>query len=140
MHTVCFQRLFHPGEETSRDQRLRRQTGQLARAHGLLHQLALGSSHILTRARVTVVWTQIGGSLAKIEALFSDMAPEPQKGKPMPPGMINALLRVPKEATTCTPEDFIECFQRTFPFFHVLPAARLIACALRLPHVAMVSA
>ena len=101
---------------------------------------ALGSSHILTRARVTVVWTQIGGSLAKIEALFSDMAPEPQKGKPMPPGMINALLRVPKEATTCTPEDFIECFQRTFPLFHVLPAARLIACALRLPHVAMVSA
>lgn len=78
--------------------------------------------------------------MAKIEALFSDMAPEPQKGKPMPPGMINALLRVPKEATTCTPEDFIECFQRTFPFFHVLPAARLIACALRLPHVAMVSA
>ena len=140
MHKVCFQSLFHPGKETSRDQRLRRQTGQLARAHGLLHQLALGSSHILTRARVTVVWTQIGGSLAKIEALFSDMAPEPQKGKPMPPGMINALLRVPKEATTCTPEDFIECFQRTFPLFHVLPAARLIACALRLPHVAMVSA
>ena len=30
----------------------------------------------------------------------------------MPPGMINALLRVPKEATTCTAEDFIECFQR----------------------------
>ena len=34
------------------------------------------------------------------------------QGKPMPPGMINALLRVPKEATTCTVDDFIECFQR----------------------------
>ena len=78
--------------------------------------------------------------MAKIEALFSDMAPEPQKGKPMPPGMINALLRVPKEATTCTPEDFIECFQRTFPFFHVLPAARVNACAPWLPRVAMVPA
>ena len=30
----------------------------------------------------------------------------------MPPGMINALLRVPKEATTCTVDDFVECFQR----------------------------
>jgi len=34
------------------------------------------------------------------------------QGKPMPPGMINALLRVPKDATICTCEDFIECFQR----------------------------
>ena len=42
------------------------------------------------------------------------MAPEPQKGKPMPPGMINALLRVPKEATKCSVQDFIECFQRKF--------------------------
>jgi hypothetical protein len=55
---------------------------------------------------------KVGGDLAKIEALFTDMAPEPQKGKPMPPGMINALLRVPKEATTCTVDDFVECFQR----------------------------
>ena len=45
---------------------------------------------------------KVGGKLDKIEALFTDMAPEPQKGKPMPPGMINALVRVPKEATTCT--------------------------------------
>ena len=64
------------------------------------------------KPKMTQFHEKIGGSLAKIEALFSDMAPEPQKGKPMPPGMINALLRVPKEATTCTPEDFIECFQR----------------------------
>eukprot|EP00293_Proteomonas_sulcata_P000964 CAMPEP_0184329132 /NCGR_PEP_ID=MMETSP1049-20130417/143986_1 /TAXON_ID=77928 /ORGANISM="Proteomonas sulcata, Strain CCMP704" /LENGTH=151 /DNA_ID=CAMNT_0026651477 /DNA_START=440 /DNA_END=895 /DNA_ORIENTATION=- len=53
-----------------------------------------------------------GGELPKIEALFVDMAPEPQKGKPMPPGMINALLRVPKDAATCSAEDFIECFRR----------------------------
>mmetsp|Transcript_23260 Transcript_23260/g.36373 ORF Transcript_23260/g.36373 Transcript_23260/m.36373 type:complete len:102 (+) Transcript_23260:924-1229(+) len=45
---------------------------------------------------------QAGGELPKIEALFVDMAPEPQKGKPMPPGMINALLRVPKDAATCS--------------------------------------
>jgi len=64
------------------------------------------------RPKMTDFHTKVGGDLAKIESLFTDMAPEPQKGKPMPPGMINALLRVPKEATTCTVDDFIECFQR----------------------------
>eukprot|EP00277_Geminigera_cryophila_P036712 CAMPEP_0173116028 /NCGR_PEP_ID=MMETSP1102-20130122/48982_1 /TAXON_ID=49646 /ORGANISM="Geminigera sp., Strain Caron Lab Isolate" /LENGTH=202 /DNA_ID=CAMNT_0014019437 /DNA_START=9 /DNA_END=617 /DNA_ORIENTATION=- len=64
------------------------------------------------RPKMTAFHQKVEGSLAKIEGLFTDMAPEPQKGKPMPPGMINALLRVPKEATICTCEDFIECFQR----------------------------
>ena len=35
---------------------------------------------------MTKFHTKINGDLAKIEALFVDMAPEPQKGKPMPPG------------------------------------------------------
>jgi len=65
------------------------------------------------RPKMSDFHKKVEGSLAKIEALFTDMAPEPQKGKPMPPGMINALLRVNKDATTCTCEDFIECFQRT---------------------------
>ena len=30
----------------------------------------------------------------------------------MPPGMINALLRVPKDAVKCTVDDFVDCFQR----------------------------
>lgn len=64
------------------------------------------------RPKMTAFHGKVEGNLAKIEALFTDMAPEPQKGKPMPPGMINALLRVPKEATSCTADDFIECFQR----------------------------
>jgi hypothetical protein len=29
---------------------------------------------------------KVSGNIAKIEALFVDMAPEPQKGKPMPKG------------------------------------------------------
>jgi hypothetical protein len=64
------------------------------------------------RPKMTAFHEKIGGALAGIEALFSDMAPEPQKGKPMPPGMINHLVRVPKEATTCSVDDFIDCFQR----------------------------
>jgi hypothetical protein len=32
---------------------------------------------------------KVGGDIKKIEALFVDMAPEPQKGKPMPPGTDN---------------------------------------------------
>ena len=35
----------------------------------------------------------MGGDLAKIEAFFCDLAPAPHTGKPMPPGMINALVR-----------------------------------------------
>ena len=101
---------------------------------------------------MTEFHTKIDGSLAKIEALFADMAPEPQKvqlyihayihlyitcihvhisthththtqqGKPMPPGMINALLRVPKDAAKCTVDDFVDCFQRmqyTYTHTHV---------------------
>ncbi len=30
--------------------------------------------------------SKINGDLDKVEALFVDMAPEPQKGKPMPKG------------------------------------------------------
>lgn len=29
---------------------------------------------------------KVAGDIPKIETLFVDMAPEPQKGKPMPPG------------------------------------------------------
>ena len=36
--------------------------------------------------------TKVGGDISKIEALFVDMAPEPQKGKPMPPGRISRLV------------------------------------------------
>jgi hypothetical protein len=71
------------------------------------------------RPKMAAFHAKVGGSLAKIEGLFTDMAPEPQKGKPMPPGMINALLRVPKEADTCGEADFIECFQRKFFFFFI---------------------
>lgn len=70
------------------------------------------------RPKMAAFHAKVEGSLAKIEGLFTDMAPEPQKGKPMPPGMINALLRVPKEATTCGEADFIECFQRKFFVFN----------------------
>jgi hypothetical protein len=78
---------------------------------------------------------KVGGDIKKIEALFVDMAPEPQKGKPMPPGtnlhllsspdrylkpakpaiptgMIHALLRVAKTDEVCSVEDFLECFRR----------------------------
>ena len=74
--------------------------------------------------------TKVGGDISKIEALFVDMAPEPQKGKPMPPGrisrlvlgllfsnlfisgMIHALLRVGQADTTCSVKDFLDCFRR----------------------------
>jgi hypothetical protein len=32
--------------------------------------------------------------------------------KPMPEGMINALLRIDNDATTCLLEDFLSCFER----------------------------
>ena len=32
--------------------------------------------------------------------------------KPMPEGMINALLRIDTDATTCLLEDFLSCFER----------------------------
>jgi len=78
-----------------------------------IHRMKVAESVITTlRPKMTEFHTKIDGSLAKIEALFADMAPEPQKGKPMPPGMINALLRVPKDAAKCTVDDFVDCFQR----------------------------
>lgn len=52
------------------------------------------------------------GDLAKIEAFFCELAPEPHKGKAMPKGMINALLRVAPDATTCTVEEFLSCVER----------------------------
>jgi len=64
------------------------------------------------RPHMTAFHTRCNGAIDKVGALFSDMAPEPAKGKPLPPGMIHALLRIPKEATTCRVEDLIECFQR----------------------------
>ena len=38
----------------------------------------------------------------KISAFFSDLAPAPQKGEPMPEGMIHALLRIEQSAKTCS--------------------------------------
>jgi hypothetical protein len=35
---------------------------------------------------MTQFHAKTNGELSKIEALFVDMAPEPQKGKPMPAG------------------------------------------------------
>uniref|UniRef100_A0A7S0HVA2 Uncharacterized protein n=1 Tax=Hanusia phi TaxID=3032 RepID=A0A7S0HVA2_9CRYP len=55
---------------------------------------------------------KVGGDLAKIEGLFCSMAPEPNTGKPMPPGMVNALLRVSPEAKTCSAEELLACFER----------------------------
>jgi len=58
-----------------------------------------------------------GGSTAAIERMLVDLAPAPQKGKPMPPGMINALLRVPRDATACTLNDLVACFSRNLDPF-----------------------
>ncbi len=38
---------------------------------------------------------KVSGDIKKIEALFVDMAPEPQKGKPMPPGTNSDFLGLP---------------------------------------------
>ncbi len=35
--------------------------------------------------------TKVAGDIKKIEALFVDMAPEPQKGKAMPPGTVHNI-------------------------------------------------
>jgi len=48
----------------------------------------------------------------KISAFFSDLAPAPQKGEPMPEGMIHALLRIEQSAKTCSAQDFLDCFER----------------------------
>ena len=64
------------------------------------------------RPQITAFHTKCNGSVEKISALFSDMTPEPAKGKPLPPGMIHALLRIPSQAQTCKLDDLIECLQR----------------------------
>jgi hypothetical protein len=55
---------------------------------------------------------ETGGSITAIERLLMDLAPPGQKGRPMPNGMINALLRVPRDATACTLDDVVACFWR----------------------------
>mmetsp|Transcript_30372 Transcript_30372/g.47580 ORF Transcript_30372/g.47580 Transcript_30372/m.47580 type:complete len:201 (+) Transcript_30372:110-712(+) len=55
---------------------------------------------------------KIGGDVSKIEKFFSDLAPEPQRGQPMPEGMINALLRISPDEKKCQMEDFLGCFER----------------------------
>ena len=62
----------------------------------------------LTRMCGVVLCNRCNGDLSKIEAFFCDLAPEPHKGKPMPPGMINALVRVPPSEKTCSLNDFRE--------------------------------
>mmetsp|Transcript_38302 Transcript_38302/g.27777 ORF Transcript_38302/g.27777 Transcript_38302/m.27777 type:complete len:202 (-) Transcript_38302:41-646(-) len=55
---------------------------------------------------------KVEGNVEKIAKFFVDLAPEPQKGQPMPPGMINALLRIEPSATTCQVDDFLSCTER----------------------------
>jgi len=64
------------------------------------------------RPQITAFHTRCNGSVDKIASLFSDMTPEPAKGKPLPPGMIHALLRIPPQAQTCKLDDLTECLQR----------------------------
>jgi hypothetical protein len=52
---------------------------------------------------------QTGGSITAIERLLVQLTP---LGRPMPPGMINALLRVPRDAKECTVDDVVACFSR----------------------------
>jgi len=58
-----------------------------------------------------------GGSIAAIERLLADLAPAPQKGRPMPQGMINSLVRVPRDATACTLDDLVAFFWRNLEQF-----------------------
>eukprot|EP00286_Rhodomonas_abbreviata_P028657 CAMPEP_0181304712 /NCGR_PEP_ID=MMETSP1101-20121128/9307_1 /TAXON_ID=46948 /ORGANISM="Rhodomonas abbreviata, Strain Caron Lab Isolate" /LENGTH=193 /DNA_ID=CAMNT_0023410509 /DNA_START=80 /DNA_END=658 /DNA_ORIENTATION=+ len=55
---------------------------------------------------------KVEGNVEKIAAFFVDLAPAPQKGQPMPAGMINALLRIDPAATTCQLEEFLSCTER----------------------------
>jgi hypothetical protein len=57
------------------------------------------------------------GIIVAFEKMFADLAPAgclPAgcKGSPLPPGMMHALLRVPRDATTCTLDDVVGCFWR----------------------------
>mmetsp|Transcript_7518 Transcript_7518/g.22842 ORF Transcript_7518/g.22842 Transcript_7518/m.22842 type:complete len:200 (+) Transcript_7518:21-620(+) len=62
--------------------------------------------------QLTEFHTKVGGDVSKIAGLFSDLTPETQKGQPLPPGLINALLRIDPKATTCSVECFLSCFRR----------------------------
>lgn len=64
------------------------------------------------RKDLTALHTKVGGKTDKIEAFFADLAPEPQRGKPMPEGMINALLRIENTETVAPLEAFLDCFER----------------------------
>mmetsp|Transcript_12643 Transcript_12643/g.20070 ORF Transcript_12643/g.20070 Transcript_12643/m.20070 type:complete len:153 (+) Transcript_12643:3-461(+) len=56
--------------------------------------------------------TKVGGNTGMIENFLADLAPSPQKGKAMPEGMINALLRIDTGSSKCPLEDFMGCFER----------------------------
>jgi len=43
----------------------------------------------------------VGGNTGMIENFLADLAPSPQKGKAMPEGMINALLRIDTGSSKC---------------------------------------
>uniref|UniRef100_A0A6U5AR90 Uncharacterized protein n=2 Tax=Hemiselmis andersenii TaxID=464988 RepID=A0A6U5AR90_HEMAN len=62
--------------------------------------------------QMTEFHKKVGGNVDSIAAFFLDLAPEASRAQGMPPGMINALLRIDPSAKTCQAEDFLGCFER----------------------------
>ena len=87
--------------------------------------------HVITelRPQLQAFHAKYKGSVDKVAALFSQLAPEPAKGKPLPPGMIHMLLRVPKDAKACSLEDLIECLQVPVLLRTPSRGVSVIACA-----------
>jgi len=78
------------------------------------HNARLEKAHLLyaaTRPTIEQKWAE-GATLIDIEKFLYSWAPEPYRNKPMPKGMIQALLLIAPNSQKWTPRDLSNCIIR----------------------------
>jgi len=82
-----------------------------------LHSARLHKAHLLHKATVHIIqqkWVE-GTNLEDIGKLLQSWAPEPYRNKPMPQGMLQALLGLAPNSQMWTPADLSNCISRKPP-------------------------
>ena len=78
------------------------------------HNARLHKAHLLHKATVHIIqqkWVE-GTNLEDIKKLLQSWAPEPYRNKPMPQGMLQALLGSAPDSQMWTPADLSNCIFR----------------------------
>jgi hypothetical protein len=78
------------------------------------HSARLKKAHLLLEATQDIIqrrWTE-GTTLEDIGKFLQSWAPEPYRNKPMPKGMLQALLNITPNSRTWTPIDLSNCIFR----------------------------